>query len=382
MITTAKQLLQQVLDDGPEFDDFSELLHIKELIARIETDMARGHERYELEEAGCSASAAYRIDRRATNPWHQDVPVEHQDAILSALEKLTTTSPRRQDIYTQCATEARHASVKATREHAKRLVREENERLARDPFEAHRQRHFTIRTQDEHGGCRITGYLPATTSALLKALTDRALGADRPTNNDDDPRTLPQRRADALEHVLRWASSDRVITTGHCSLVVSTIDSDGFDWRSRFATNVGIDLNLFDIDNLSGDWISDYIAVHDHHGAIKHLISAGPSATFHQRIALLARDLVCQHPGCNAPASECDAHHVLAWLFGGKTDINNLALLCRKHHAHNDDSRLEAHLEITLGRAIHISNNGTARPNTSPAARRSGAHRITEKPPD
>ena len=52
-----------------------------------------------------------------------------------------------------------------------------------------------------------------------------------------------------------------------------------------------------------------------------------------QRSALNKRDGGCVFPGCTAPASWCDAHHVLEWLkHEGNTDLNNLILLCRHHH--------------------------------------------------
>jgi hypothetical protein len=37
--------------------------------------------------------------------------------------------------------------------------------------------------------------------------------------------------------------------------------------------------------------------------------------------------------GCSAPAWWCEAHHLLEWLFGGRTELENLALLCERHHA-------------------------------------------------
>ena len=55
-------------------------------------------------------------------------------------------------------------------------------------------------------------------------------------------------------------------------------------------------------------------------------------ANRHQRRALLARDGGCIFPGCDRPASWCDAHHVDEWDNNGPTDINNLGLLCRHHH--------------------------------------------------
>ena len=51
-----------------------------------------------------------------------------------------------------------------------------------------------------------------------------------------------------------------------------------------------------------------------------------------RRRALIARDRHCRWPGCNRPASWCDAHHVVHWLFGGGGEIENQVLLCHRHH--------------------------------------------------
>ena len=51
-----------------------------------------------------------------------------------------------------------------------------------------------------------------------------------------------------------------------------------------------------------------------------------------QRRALAKRDGGCVFPGCDAPVGWCDAHHVIDWHHGGKTNMDNLALLCRYHH--------------------------------------------------
>ena len=50
------------------------------------------------------------------------------------------------------------------------------------------------------------------------------------------------------------------------------------------------------------------------------------------RRALIARDRHCVWPGCKAPPSRCDAHHIWHWMHGGPTNLANLALLCHAHH--------------------------------------------------
>ena len=51
-----------------------------------------------------------------------------------------------------------------------------------------------------------------------------------------------------------------------------------------------------------------------------------------QRRALDAHDRSCVFAGCEAPNWWCEAHHVLEWVFDGPTDLDNLGLLCERHH--------------------------------------------------
>jgi hypothetical protein len=50
------------------------------------------------------------------------------------------------------------------------------------------------------------------------------------------------------------------------------------------------------------------------------------------RRALHARDGQCRWPGCDRPASRTAAHHIVHWIHGGTSDLNNLILLCHRHH--------------------------------------------------
>ncbi|MGH3847762.1 MAG: HNH endonuclease signature motif containing protein, partial [Pseudonocardiaceae bacterium] len=50
------------------------------------------------------------------------------------------------------------------------------------------------------------------------------------------------------------------------------------------------------------------------------------------RKALQARDRHCRWPNCDRPAKWSAAHHVVHWIHGGTTDLDNLVLLCHRHH--------------------------------------------------
>ena len=51
-----------------------------------------------------------------------------------------------------------------------------------------------------------------------------------------------------------------------------------------------------------------------------------------QRRALVVRDKGCRFPGCDRPPDWTDAHHLQHWADGGKHKMDNLVLLCRRHH--------------------------------------------------
>ena len=50
------------------------------------------------------------------------------------------------------------------------------------------------------------------------------------------------------------------------------------------------------------------------------------------RDALRARDQGCVWPGCSRTVAWTNAHHVIHWGHGGDTNLDNLVLLCYRHH--------------------------------------------------
>jgi hypothetical protein len=76
------------------------------------------------------------------------------------------------------------------------------------------------------------------------------------------------------------------------------------------------------------------------------------------RRALQARDRRCRFPGCMA--RRCDAHHLEHWVDGGATGIDNLILLCRRHHraVHEGGFRLIRHPD---GRDVSAAERDSAR---------------------
>lgn len=73
------------------------------------------------------------------------------------------------------------------------------------------------------------------------------------------------------------------------------------------------------------------LVITDEIGDVLHLGRSRRLASRAQRRALRLRDRTCVFPGCHQH-EHLDAHHTTPWSEGGLTDIDGLALLCRRHH--------------------------------------------------
>ncbi len=72
-------------------------------------------------------------------------------------------------------------------------------------------------------------------------------------------------------------------------------------------------------------------AVVDKHGHVLALGRTRRLVTKAQRRALMIRDGMCRYPGCHQ-TRHLKAHHRVPWIAGGRTDLDNLILLCQWHH--------------------------------------------------
>jgi hypothetical protein len=72
--------------------------------------------------------------------------------------------------------------------------------------------------------------------------------------------------------------------------------------------------------------------VFDSTGRIVDMGTNARLATKTQRRVLAMRDGGCSFPHCTRPPAQCQAHHVEHHIDGGKTDIDNMVLLCPHHH--------------------------------------------------
>ena len=182
----------------------------------------------------------------------------------------------------------------------------------------------------------LTDLAAETVATAIHAYTD-------PPGKDDD-RTNAQRRAAALVRVCQVAlehfdarnvpaeTGARVARRGvpHASLVI--------DWASLTEGRLGRCDGEFtgpippaDVRRLLCDCsISRIVTGPD--GLPLDVGRARRTFTPAMRRALVARDLGCKFPGCDRPPGWCEAHHVVHFLDGGPTAVENGVLYCDRHH--------------------------------------------------
>ncbi|MGV0353859.1 DUF222 domain-containing protein [Corynebacterium confusum] len=266
------------------------------------------------------------------------------DRELKHLNAHATPGPN--ELRNKAIDEAKKRNLKDFAQWLRREVRAANAR-SRDPFgnqdrfAATRKRHLELSPADADGGVHVSGYLDGATAALM---SQAFAPARRPGTPDlppeEDKRNYCQRMADQFTAILQeHLGSREKAHPGLGSIIISgTVDDfENLKADSLLPTNTGHSLTPLDIIRL-GAAASDYLCIMDCEDFQPLALGRSKrTASFMQKLALIASELVCSHPGCDRAANVCDVHHLQAWYYGGVTDIHNLTLLCRSHHVNNND---------------------------------------------
>ncbi|MFD6177457.1 MULTISPECIES: HNH endonuclease signature motif containing protein [unclassified Isoptericola] len=222
-------------------------------------------------------------------------------------------------------------------------------------------------------GYHVAGFLTLEHGQAVRAALDAVVG--RPAA--DDPRTPTQRRGQGLADLARIALDNAAVGSGasvrpHLQVSVSFTElqalarevrgADGADGLvvtrageggATAGTPAGIDPR-----RLAGPEQDSLPTFPDHDaplppsllrrlacdsevtrvvfGADSTVLDVGRSrrtVTGQLRRAVIARDRHCSWPGCDEPPQRCEVHHAVThWVDGGRTSVENAALLCWHHH--------------------------------------------------
>ena len=171
-------------------------------------------------------------------------------------------------------------------------------------------------------GCLlINGVLDPAGGAAVRAVLEPLA---RPSGTHDD-RTPEQRMADAFEDALCGGHPANVQVTTTLETLKGLAGSAAGEMELSLPISGATVQRLACDCNVTRVLLSQESVTIDV-GRTKRIMSGA------LRKALRVRDGHCQWPDCEKPASFCDGHHLVHWIDGGGTNLDNLVLLCRRHH--------------------------------------------------
>lgn len=187
------------------------------------------------------------------------------------------------------------------------------------------------------GMADLSGRLFATDAQLL----DQKLDALAATVCEADPRTVAQRRADALGALAAGAQRLMCQCAGeHCPAAAATATPTSVVIHvvaERSTLNGDSDQPgyLLGADVLISAELLRDLAAHARLRPLAHPSDRPAEPRYQPSRALAdfvrARDLTCRAPGCDKPATVCDLDHTVPYP-RGDTHASNLKALCRFHH--------------------------------------------------
>ncbi|WP_427385063.1 DUF222 domain-containing protein [Janibacter sp. G56] len=219
---------------------------------------------------------------------------------------------------------------------------------ARDLDTQDRVGHASRSVTRSRGACGMALYrleVPAEDAATLEAMFSTYAAPTPGPDGERDPRTAPQRRADALMETVRrgvqapgpgrpGSARSQIVVTIPLATLAGELAGAGL-------TDTGDVLPPDVIRRMACD--AEFIPmVLGGRGEVLDVGQAARLFTPGQRRALIRRDAGCTFPGCTIPPAWTQAHHVDWWSHGGPTDLSNAALLCQRHHTHVHKHHLTA----------------------------------------
>jgi uncharacterized protein DUF222/HNH endonuclease len=233
---------------------------------------------------------------------------------------------------------AKYVSCAAVRRKADLEVR----RAIDDVRQAERARFLNWWHVDDGDRLGLEGELPAAQGAVVVRALQRVTDALPVMPGDEDASYAEARRADALvalcsNRIADDADPDRATVVVHVRIgdLVGTEGSAAIEGGGRLhpetARRLPCDARVQSV-------------LEDEHGEPVRMgrLSREPSPAMMRQLRY--RDLECRFPGCGSRRFT-QAHHVVWWGDGGKTDLDNLVLVCSFHHrlVHEHGWKMERH---------------------------------------
>jgi hypothetical protein len=283
---------------------------------------------------------------------------------------------------------ARHG----TAAHVERLVRNYRKVNRIEALERDNQRHAMRQLDwyfDDDGSFVLKGRFTPEQGVMIKKVLESILDEDFQEQTDVSAETpvdeikphsepISQRRADALLRMAQGYSS-KTATANHGDQYLVHIHTD---METLKADGTGAESEIEDGRNVSAETSRrlscDAGVVHWLENKQGETLSVGrktrtipPSI----RRALQRRDQGCRFPGCSCDRF-VDAHHIRHWADGGETVLNNLVLLCHRHHRMVHEDGFAVH-SLDDGQIYFTDPRGSRLPDTGDGRFRGNVYALT-----
>lgn len=270
-----------------------------------------------------------------------DLNREHLQAITTIFQACpaTITAERRAADEATLVELARQAGPEAVRTVGRRLVSYWEQDTA--PRQDTQRRDVRPRRALEiihrpDGSARFRGELDPDTAAVLDGLLGPlAKPGKNPGGADSaDLRSPAERRGDALAEIIDLAArcDELTVQGGERAVMIVSTTLDALERRVEHALPTAPGVRGAEALLRRACDAKVVPAILDSTGQPLFLGRAKRLATTAQRHALTLRDKGCAHPGCDRSPKWTSPHHVVPWSQGGATDLDNLVLLCERHH--------------------------------------------------
>ncbi len=206
---------------------------------------------------------------------------------------------------------------------------------------------------DRDGMAWLSTYLPAEQALTIHTALDATA---RNLRSEDDPRTLPQLRADVLADILLGAgdTTGMVPDSGDICRCGSTEGSRTGQGARSPSAKIVVTVPVFSLMRLTDEpaelegygpipadaarrlaadatsWLR--LLTHPYTGAVLGLDRTRYRPSEDLRMWVRLRERTCSFYGCSRPASRCELDHLTPWAGDGATSEDNLYPLCRRHH--------------------------------------------------
>ncbi|HEX6548380.1 MAG TPA: DUF222 domain-containing protein, partial [Candidatus Dormibacteraeota bacterium] len=174
---------------------------------------------------------------------------------------------------------------------------------------------------DDSGSLWLRGWLDNEGGAIVRS----ALEPLAKPAGDSDERRLGRRYADALVELAGAGARAQVQVSATVETLAQLAGCPAAE------LDLGAPLSAAALQRLTCDCSLTRVLL-DSDSAVIEVGRARRTVSPAQRAALLKRDRGCRFPNCERPGRYCEGHHLRHWARGGETDLDNLVLLCRRHH--------------------------------------------------